>query len=298
MACRVSVDHHRREHSRQLGNAKSFVTLPARASPPELDADQGTSALPGGRLWPTAGFATADAARFGRTTPPLHPSETSMPQGHTIPKSGNRRQDLFMALIARALSGTTLRLTVGKTGYDLGAVGEPEYELLVRDESFFSRVLTYGNLGFGEAWMDGHVEMARGPLYGLLTHLAAAQVKGLACTTPTLSVVAAALRAASILRGRSRNARHHYDFGDECFSSFLDATLTYSLRLRDEPRRQPSTASAQQAASHLPQAAPEGRRPPVGHRLRLRRAAPVSPPGTMMSRGAASPTRDATTPWL
>ncbi len=143
-------------------------------------------------------------------------------------QSGNSRQDLFMEILNGALSGTTLRLTVGNVSYDLGAVGEPQYELLVHHDSFFRRVLAYGNLGFGEAWMDGHVDIKRGPLHGLLTHLAAAQLDRVVKTTPRLFLVVAAMRIASAFRGRNRNVRHHYDLGDECFRSFLDETLMYS----------------------------------------------------------------------
>ena len=91
-----------------------------------------------------------------------------------VTKSGNRQQDLLLEILNRSVS-TTLRFTVAGVSYDTGPVGEPKYELIVHDDSFFYRVLAYGNLGFGEAWMDGHIEMSQGPLHDLLTVLAAAQ---------------------------------------------------------------------------------------------------------------------------
>ena len=133
-----------------------------------------------------------------------------------------------MEIMHRALSGTTLRLTLRDVSYDVGAVGEPEYEIIVHDASFFDRVLTHGNLGFGEAWMDRHIEMSRGTLHGLLTQLLAGGVDRVLQKNPRLLLAVAALRVAAIIRGRTRNVRRHYDLGDDCFESFLDETMTYS----------------------------------------------------------------------
>ena len=153
----------------------------------------------------------------------------------TVSDSGNRQLNLFLEVLGRAVKRSTLRFSVGEQSYDVGPPGEPNYELLVKDPSFFGRVLAHGNLGFGEAWMDEHIEMKKGPLHGLLTELAAAKLDHIVKNNPRLLVKMADLRISSVFRGRTGNVRSHYDIGDQLFESFLDETMMYSCGYAKTP---------------------------------------------------------------
>jgi cyclopropane-fatty-acyl-phospholipid synthase len=112
---------------------------------------------------------------------------------------------------------------------------------------FFTRALRGGDLGAGEAYMDGDwecddlVELCRGFL---------ADQSVLAPRAPwrQLRRVADVLRRwmqANTLRGSRRNIRFHYDLSNELFALFLDPSMTYSAALFDDPQ---ATLEAAQVA--------------------------------------------------
>jgi cyclopropane-fatty-acyl-phospholipid synthase len=127
--------------------------------------------------------------------------------------------------IAFHVSNQILRVGRGATigPFDGGVVA-----LRVRHARFFSRVLTYGTLGLGEAYIDGDFDVEQGALDEFLTLLLKNRIDDKLTTDWRLLARVAMLRLANLIRGPQESVRFHYDQGDELFEAFLDPTLTYS----------------------------------------------------------------------
>jgi cyclopropane-fatty-acyl-phospholipid synthase len=126
----------------------------------------------------------------------------------------------------------SLRLPDGAT-HRFGAAG-PEVDLEIRDWSVLPRLAARGDVGFGEAWIDGHWQSSS--LEGLLTCALrnADRLQGWVApgrlANLRMAVMDRVLRRNS-LRGASRNIRAHYDVGNEFYQLWLDRGMTYSSAL-------------------------------------------------------------------
>jgi len=107
----------------------------------------------------------------------------------------------------------------------------------------FNRALSQGNLGLGEAYMDGDWIMEQGAVSDLLgvflRNRLDQKVRG---DTGTLWQVAK-LQLANLLRGRQwDHVQQHYDIGDDLFACFLDTqsmmySCGYALTPTDTPEQ-------------------------------------------------------------
>lgn len=112
-------------------------------------------------------------------------------------------------------------------GTDVIVNGRRPWDLQVRDEVFFERVLAQGSLGVGDSYMDGQWDCER--LDEMLFRVFRAQVDQ---RLPSFRQVWAALSA------RLRNPQSplrafkvgqvHYDIGDDLYERMLDARMIYS----------------------------------------------------------------------
>lgn len=152
-------------------------------------------------------------------------------------------RSLSRALLLNALRGIRdgrleLRLPEGDVqvfgdgGSDLRAVVE------VRDERMFSRGVFGGDIGLGEAYVDG---LWTSPDLVSLVRLAVRNMEVFDAGTHLPATVSRwvqrlrhALRRNSI-EGSRHNIRYHYDLGTDFYSLFLDPTLTYSCALFERP---------------------------------------------------------------
>ena len=103
----------------------------------------------------------------------------------------------------------------------------------VHDLRFFRRVLRHGSMGFAEAYMDG--QWSSPDLAKLLTLLntnmtAFSAAIGRNRLTGWLNRMLHVLRP-NTREGAKRNIHAHYDLGNEFYSLWLDATMTYSSAL-------------------------------------------------------------------
>lgn len=112
--------------------------------------------------------------------------------------------------------------------YSLGRKEGPATAIRVHRERFFPRVLAYGNLGMGEAFIDRDFTVERGSLAELLTILLRNGVGEDFARRPTLVLRALLIRLRNLFTGAQRSVRAHYDAGPDLFAAFLDPTLTYS----------------------------------------------------------------------
>lgn len=122
--------------------------------------------------------------------------------------------------------------------FQFGNVGsEPPIHLIIHNANTYDRILTFGALGFCEAYMEGWWDEENGQLFELLGLLNRNHVIDKArenITIPLiLQVVKQRLKTLPILIQNSRkNVQHHYDLGNEFYRIFLDPTMTYSCGYR------------------------------------------------------------------
>jgi cyclopropane-fatty-acyl-phospholipid synthase len=127
------------------------------------------------------------------------------------------RQDRPKAVISRILSPAGISIN-----------GSNPWDIRVRNEGFYRRVLARGSLGLGESYMDGWWDCGRPD--ELFRRLLSHGVDGRA--REDLSIVYESLRA-RILNMQSRKrafhiGENHYDLDNELFRSMLDSRMTYS----------------------------------------------------------------------
>ena len=106
--------------------------------------------------------------------------------------------------------------------------------LEIRDNTFFPRVVMGGDVGLGEAFVEGLWDSPDVPaLFSLLIrnreHLAEGGflVTALSRTSDRIRH----LLRDNTVRGSSRNIREHYDLGNDFYRIFLDSTMTYSCAI-------------------------------------------------------------------
>ena len=141
-------------------------------------------------------------------------------------------RNVFLRLLDTHVSDGTLlvRWPGGEQSVGWQDGGRPPIEvaIAVHDEAFFARVLSGGNMGLGEAFMDGAFEVEGDRLPDLLTLLLRNQLRERIRGDARLMWAVAGVYLQNALAGARRNVQRHYDLGDDLFETFLDETLTYS----------------------------------------------------------------------
>lgn len=153
-----------------------------------------------------------------------------------------RSQALLLDLLDRSVRDVKLGIQVGGRSFTVGqGTGEPLATVRLRDASVFTRILAAGNLGLGEAYMDGAVECVHGELHEFLTALLRNRVDAALQQDPRLLARFAWVRLQTLARSKAENVQRHYDAGDDLFAAFLDPAMTYScgyMRSPDETLEQ------------------------------------------------------------
>lgn len=136
---------------------------------------------------------------------------------------------LFLGVLDDSLRDAAVTFEVDGRARVVGRVGDqPEVALSVRNPRLFARVLSWGSLGLGEAFMDGDFEMARGELHEFLTILLRNRAEERFHRSLPVRCTAALVRTRNAVLTRAANTRRHYDLGLDLFESFLDPSMTYS----------------------------------------------------------------------
>jgi cyclopropane-fatty-acyl-phospholipid synthase len=132
----------------------------------------------------------------------------------------------------RGLTDDAVRIEVGDQTLLVGNPGRDgalALAIRVHRERFFARALSEGNLGLGEAYMDGDWTMEQGAIWELLVVLLRHRVDRRLRGNWRVALDVLRVQAANLLRRRQwRHVQDHYDVGDDLFETFLDSTLTYS----------------------------------------------------------------------
>jgi cyclopropane-fatty-acyl-phospholipid synthase len=115
--------------------------------------------------------------------------------------------------------------------------------ITVRDAAFFRKCILYGDIGFGESYVDGDWDTDNiAAVIGWFLRNAerAPQVSGSRKKAAALNLFRFVNRSYHLLRGNTksgsrRNITDHYDLGNEFFRTFLDGSMTYSSAYFSRP---------------------------------------------------------------
>jgi len=166
------------------------------------------------------------------TLPPApHSSRPSSKTSNPAPLSALPSWAARLALGAlERLDQGVLHLELPDGSSRLYGRGEHSAALHIRDWAVFDRLLRGGDIGFAEAFLDGQWDTP--DLSGLLALLAANRD---ALDAPLYGSLAGRImhRLVHLLRantrsGSRRNIAAHYDLGNDFYSLWLDAGMTYS----------------------------------------------------------------------
>jgi len=184
----------------------------------------------------------AAALHFGKKLSVFHKPVPRHADTIRVPPPGPLQRRAQAATV-RALEGVrrgalALELPGGATRRFRGLEPGPEAHLRVLDHRFFPRVLLAGDVGLGESFTSG--EWDSPDLAAVLRFFA----ENLDDTRDEerrhqrpgrwLRQLRHLLRDNSPAASR-RNSRAHYDLGNEFFALFLDASMTYSCALYEDP---------------------------------------------------------------
>ncbi len=122
---------------------------------------------------------------------------------------------------------------LGTPGADISA------SIVIRSPEFFRKVMLYGDVGFGEAYVDGDWDtpsIERVISWAILNVEQSPAMTGSKVKSGVLGLLKIANRLRHLLRPNSmktarRNISEHYDLGNDFYKLWLDGTLTYSSAL-------------------------------------------------------------------
>jgi len=128
---------------------------------------------------------------------------------------------------------------VGGENYHFGQGDEIIADLRVNDKRFFKRLVLYGEIGLGEAYMDGIWETSdlTKIISFLIMNMAHVPKTSLSArlTNPTnfLKIINrfGRLLKPNTLKGAKKNIAAHYDLSNDFYKTFLDPSMTYSCAL-------------------------------------------------------------------
>lgn len=139
-------------------------------------------------------------------------------------RAGRDAERVFVDLMNRHLEDGSLRLGVRGGATVLGRnPAAPEVAIEVHDDRFFARVLSAGNLGLGESYMDRDWDMADGDIADLLTLLLRNRLDRKIRGDWRTALGMLRIQVANAFRSRNwAHAQFHYDLGDDLFEAMLD----------------------------------------------------------------------------
>ena len=138
----------------------------------------------------------------------------------------------FLAMVGRIRIGS-LRVEAPNSRFYLFETGVPgpQGTLRIHDNSFYRRVLTGGEIGFGEAYQDGicdSPDLVQLLMLALVNRRAVDMNRGVMRLLSKRSNLRLHRSRANTKEQSKDNIHAHYDIGNDFFNVFLDETLTYS----------------------------------------------------------------------
>lgn len=159
-----------------------------------------------------------------------------MPSTVSIARKRSFYESLVLDMLAKMDQGSlTVALPSGET-LTIGNSQGISANITIRSHEFFKRCVLFGDIGFGEAYVDGDWEtdnITKVIKWFLLNIENSPGISGSKTKTFALNVLKFFNRfshwtRANNLSGSKKNIEAHYDLNNDFFALFLDPTMTYS----------------------------------------------------------------------
>jgi cyclopropane-fatty-acyl-phospholipid synthase len=155
----------------------------------------------------------------------------------TLEKKSNFYQDLVLKVLGKMEKGNLyLTLTDGEQITIGNGEGNIVASIVVNSDEFYKRIILFGDIGFGEAYVDGlwdtdnitnvikwvllNIENAPG--------ISGSKIQALSLNLLKVYNKLSHFKRANTIVGSRKNISEHYDLNNDFFASFLDPTMTYS----------------------------------------------------------------------
>jgi cyclopropane-fatty-acyl-phospholipid synthase len=155
----------------------------------------------------------------------------------TLTKTSSLYQDTVLKMLSKMDKGClTLTLPQGQTLAIGNGNGGISANICVNDDEFFKRCVLFGDIGFGEAYVDGlwDTDNITNVIKWVLLNVentpgvSGSKIKSAGLNLLKLYNKLCHFKRSNTLEGSRKNISEHYDLNNDFFASFLDPTMTYS----------------------------------------------------------------------
>ena len=160
-----------------------------------------------------------------------------MPNTLTLVKKSSFYQDIVLNLMAKMDKGH-LNLTLADGQQLTFGTGEGHItaNMTINNNEFYKRIILFGDIGFGEAYVDGlwDTDNITNVIKWVLLNIGNApgvsgsNVQAIGLNLLKLFNKVWHFKRANSIEGSRKNISAHYDLNNDFFASFLDPTMTYS----------------------------------------------------------------------
>jgi cyclopropane-fatty-acyl-phospholipid synthase len=160
-----------------------------------------------------------------------------MPNTLTIAETGGFYQDIVLKLMSKMDKGTLYLTLANGRQLTLGTgEGNISASMVINNDEFYKRIIFFGDIGFGEAYVDGlwDTDNITSVIKWILLNIEnAPSVSGSNTQTLALNFLKwfnklSHFKRKNTVEGSRKNISEHYDLNNDFFASFLDPTMTYS----------------------------------------------------------------------
>jgi len=155
----------------------------------------------------------------------------------TLVKKDGFYQEIVIKFLSKMDKGTLcLTLPTGEQMTIGTGEGQIFANIIINSAEFYKRIILFGDIGFGEAYVDGlwDTDSITNVIKWVLLNIENAPgVSGSKAQTLGLNLLKwlnklAQFNRANTIDGSRKNISEHYDLNNDFFASFLDPTMTYS----------------------------------------------------------------------
>jgi cyclopropane-fatty-acyl-phospholipid synthase len=155
----------------------------------------------------------------------------------TIENKSSFYQDIVLKFLSRMDKGTLYLTLPGGRQIAMGnGDGGMTANIVINSEAFYKRVILFGDIGFGDAYVDGlwDTDNITDVINWVLLNIdnapgvSGSKVQTLSVNLLKLYNKLSHFKRANTIEGSRKNISAHYDLNNDFFASFLDPTMTYS----------------------------------------------------------------------
>jgi len=155
----------------------------------------------------------------------------------TLTKKSSFYQDLVLKFLCKMGKGFLyLTLADGQQVTIGNGEGNIAASIMVNSDEFYKRIIFFGDIGFGEAYVDGlwDTDNITNVIKWVLLNVdnapgvSGSRVQALSLNLLKFFNKLSHFKRENTVEGSRRNISEHYDLNNDFFASFLDPTMTYS----------------------------------------------------------------------